>query len=55
MSKEHFEKVFGWDTFDMWFLRWEKFWDVWNTLGGAWDCICFGRKSIFNPKTLQQW
>ncbi len=53
--QEHFEKMFGWDTFDMWFLRWEKFWDVWNTLGGTWDCICFSRKSIFNPRTLQQW
>lgn len=53
--QEYFEKIFGWDTFDMWFLRWEKFWDVWHTLGGAWDCICFSRKSIFNPRVLQQW
>ncbi len=50
-----FEKVFGWDTIDIRFLRWEKFWDIWNTLGGAWDCICFSRKTVFNPHTWQQW
>lgn len=53
--QEFFEKALGWDTFDMWFLRWDKFWDVWHTLGGTWDCICFSRKTIFNPRVLQQW
>ncbi|QQG42153.1 MAG: hypothetical protein HYV90_02455 [Candidatus Woesebacteria bacterium] len=53
-KQELLEKVFGWNTYDMWFLRWEKFWNVWNTLGGAWDCICFMRKPIFNPGTIKQ-
>lgn len=53
-KQEMLEKVFGWDTYDMWFLRWDKFWNVWNTLGGAWDCICFMRKPIFNTGTFKQ-
>jgi hypothetical protein len=52
--QEYFEKVFGWDTHEMKFLRWESFWDVWNSLGPAWDCICFSRKPIFNTDTYQQ-
>lgn len=54
-KQEMLEKVFGWNTYDMWFLRWEKFWNVWNTLGGAWDCACFMRKPIFNPGTFKQY
>lgn len=53
--QEFFEKMFGWDTYDMKFLRWSKFFDLWTTLGGAWDCICFSRKSLFNPRALQQY
>lgn len=53
-KQEFLEKVFGWDTYDMQFLRWEKFWNVWNTLGGAWDCICFMRKPVFNAETIKQ-
>jgi len=53
--QEMMEKAFGWDTYDMKYLRWDKFMDVYHTLGGAWDCICFTRKPIFNVKTFQQW
>lgn len=53
-NQELLEKIFGWNTYDMQFLRWEKFWNIWNTLGGAWDCICFMRKPIFNSGTFKQ-
>lgn len=53
--QEFFEKTFGWDSRDMSYLRWEKFWDIWNILGGAWDCVCFSRKPIFNVRVLPQW
>lgn len=51
--QEKAEIIFGWDTDDMKFLRWVPFWDVWNTLGGAWDCVCFTRKTIFNPRAFK--
>ena len=53
--QEFLERMFGWDTLDMSFLRWEKLWNIWNTLGGAWDCICFSRKTVFNAPVLQQY
>ncbi|MEK7105857.1 MAG: hypothetical protein AAB895_00690, partial [Patescibacteria group bacterium] len=51
--QEQLEVVFGWDTTAMKYLRWQEMWNVWNTLGAAWDCICFTRKTIFNPKILK--
>lgn len=51
--QEKLEVVFGWDTTGMKYLRWQELWNVWNTLGAAWDCICFTRKTIFNPKPLK--
>lgn len=51
--QEKAEIIFGWDTEDMKFLRWTPFWDVWHTLGGAWDCVCFARKTIFNPRAFK--
>jgi hypothetical protein len=53
--QEFAEKSLGWDTHEMKFLRWESFWNVWNTLGPGWDCICFSRKPIFNAETLRQY
>lgn len=53
--QEFVEKVLGWNTYDMWFLRWEKYWDVYKMLGGAWHCICFSRKPLFNVGTIQQY
>lgn len=51
--QETLEVVFGWDTTSMKFLRWKEFWNVWHTLGATWDCICFARKTVFNPKSLK--
>ena len=51
--QEEMEVVFGWDTTAMKYLRWQEMWNVWHTLGAAWDCICFTRKTIFNPKILK--
>lgn len=51
--QEKLEVVFGWDTTNMKYLRWQELWNVWHTLGAAWDCICFTRKTIFNPKPLK--
>lgn len=51
--QEKAEMILGWDTDDMKFLRWSPLWDIWNTLGGAWDCVCFSRKTIFNPRTFK--
>lgn len=51
--QERMEIIFGWNTQDMKFLRWTEFWSVWNTLGGAWDCVCFSRKTVFNPRAFK--
>lgn len=51
--QEKMEIIFGWDTSDMQFLRWSKYWNIWNTLGATWDCICFSRKTVFNPKAFK--
>jgi hypothetical protein len=54
--QEHLETVFAWDVHDMKYLRWNKYWNVYNTaLGVAIECICPLRKSIFNPRVFQQW
>jgi hypothetical protein len=47
-KQEFWEKVFGWNTYEMWFLRWEKRWDVWNSTEIHADCKCKKRNSIFN-------
>lgn len=51
--QEKMEIIFGWKTKGLEFTRWTKFWDIWHTLGGTWDCICFTRKTVFNPKALK--
>lgn len=51
--QEKLEVVFGWDTTSMKYLRWQKYWNVWHTLGASWDCICFTRKTVFNPRPLK--
>ena len=53
--QEYFETAFGWDTMDMKFLRWQNHWNINHTLGGAWDCICFSRKGVFDPEVFQKW
>lgn len=52
--QEFMEKYIGWNTDDMKFLRWEKFWDVWHLMGTHWGCICFLRKTLFNADMFQQ-
>lgn len=44
-----------WDTMDMRYLRWKKFWDVLTTFGIAADCICPLRENIFNAEVLPQY
>jgi len=51
--QEKLEIIFGWNTQDMKFLRWSQLWSVWNTLGGTWDCVCFSRKTVFNPRAFK--
>jgi hypothetical protein len=51
--QDKIELMFGWNTEDMKYLRWSGFWTIWNTLGGAWDCVCFCRKTVFNPRPFR--
>lgn len=52
--QEYFEKVIGWDTHEMKFLRGEPLWTFWNSIGATWGCICFSRQPLFNTETFQQ-
>ena len=53
-TRDKLEVWFGWDTYDMKFLRNADHWDEWSAMGGGWNCICFTRKTLFNPFTLRQ-
>jgi hypothetical protein len=52
--RETVEIWFGWDFYDTKFLRWHLHWDEWETMGGGWTCICFLRRTIFNPFSIRQ-
>lgn len=54
-KQEFLERLIGPRTYDMRYLSHDNYMNIWKTLGGAWDCICFSRKTVFNPNTLKQY
>ncbi len=54
-KQELIERWIGTFTYDLQFVQHDQFMNIWRSLGGAWDCICFSRKTVFNPRTLKQY
>jgi hypothetical protein len=52
--REECEVAMTWDAYNMKFQRWATHWDEWDAMGGGWNCVCFMRKSIFNPYSIRQ-
>ncbi|MFZ1721928.1 MAG: hypothetical protein WAU07_05490 [Microgenomates group bacterium] len=53
--QESIETFFGWDMYDMMFLRHKHAWTSLSYMGVWWDCICWSRKTIFNTKVFPQY